>query len=87
MASFTVNEVMEAVFESADSEEVDDDEEVEGSGDEFKLKEWLATYPGPAGFNHKLFSDISLDILKPVIRQCSVGCGEGLHLNELEKGK
>ena len=84
MASLTTDEVIEALFESDDDEEVDDDEEEEVPKGEDKLEAWLGSFPGPEGFNYELFRDS----VKPLIRQCSVGCnGEVLQLNELEKGK
>ena len=88
MASMTTDQVIKALFESDDNGEVDDDEEEVAEGEESKLEAWLASFPGPEGFNHELFREITLDIVKPVIRQCSVGCsGKDLQINELEKGK
>lgn len=81
MASLTTDQVIEALFESDDGGEVDDNEEVP-EGEDSNLEAWLASFPGPEGFNHELFRDI----VKPVIKQCSVGCGgEDSQLNELEK--
>ena len=82
MASSTTDQVVEALFESDDHGEVDDNEEEVPEGEDSNLEASLASFPGPEGFNHELFRDI----VKPVIKQCSVGCGgEDSQLNELEK--
>ena len=57
MASITTEQVIEALFESAE-EEVDNDEEGVAEAEEGKLDERLASFPGPEGFNFQLLKKL-----------------------------
>ncbi|KAK3728367.1 hypothetical protein QZH41_008967, partial [Actinostola sp. cb2023] len=90
MAALSVKEAIENIFESDDEHEHEEEEveDLEEGKDEDLLDSWLDTFPAQEGFNRDLFKDIASELLKPVVKQCSVSCGHGeLQPTERSKGR
>ncbi|KAK3728179.1 hypothetical protein QZH41_019023 [Actinostola sp. cb2023] len=88
MAALSVKEAIENIFESDDEHEHEEEEveDLEEGKDEDLLDSWLDTFPAQEGFNRDLFKDIASELLKPVVKQCSVSCGHG-ELQPTERSK
>ena len=86
MASLSVEEVIERLF-NEDSEE-GQQMTTKKEDDHVGLDSWLDTFPNKEGFNRELFKDITKEVLKPIVEQCSVRCDHGeLQPTERLKGK
>lgn len=78
---------MEIVMEEDEIEESDVVSSANSSLDE-KLHLWLNSFPTSGHFNWDLFRELSMEVMKPIVSQCSVSCGYGeLQPTERSKGK
>ncbi|KAK3720960.1 hypothetical protein QZH41_015696 [Actinostola sp. cb2023] len=73
MASrLSLEQAVAEVLQSDDEENEEEEEEEVEIEDNQDIDLWLDTFPGQEGFNRELFKEIGKELLKPVIKQCSL---------------